>query len=85
MGDLQITAQYVGLFMAEDIYFGSYPKYDYKSKLQSPRGPHTEEEIQTTPLGCEAKILVEEKATIVSVQEEDKVKNMCETMHKGSK
>ena len=37
-----------------------------------------EEESKTTPLGCEAKNLVEEKATIVSVQEEDKVKNMCD-------
>ena len=37
-----------------------------------------EEENKTTSLGCEAEILVEEQATIVSVQEEDKVKNMCD-------
>ena len=33
VGDLQITAQYVGLFMDEDIYFGSDPKDDYISEL----------------------------------------------------
>ena len=37
-----------------------------------------QEESKTTLLGCEADILVEEQATIVSVQEEDKVKNMCD-------
>ena len=78
VGDLQITAKFVGLFMDEDISFGSYPKYDYKSELQSPREPHMQEESKTTLLGCEADILVEEQATIVSVQEEDKVKNMCD-------
>ena len=41
VGDLQITAQYVGLFMAKDISFGSDPKDGYKSNLQSPREPHT--------------------------------------------
>ena len=78
VGDLQITAKFVGLFMDEDIYFGSDPKYDYKSELQSPQELHTQEESKTTLLGCEAEILVEEHATIVSVQEEDKVKNMCD-------
>ena len=78
VGDLQITTQYVGLFMDKYIYIGLYPKDNYKSKLQSPREPHMEEESKTTPFGCEVEILVEEQATIVSVQEEDKVKNMCD-------
>ena len=68
VGDLKITAQYVGLCMSTDTYFGSYPKYYYKSELDSPQEPHTEEEIKSTPLGCEAEILVEEQATIVYVQ-----------------
>ena len=36
VGDLHITAQYVGLCMAKDTSFGSDPKSDYKSELDSP-------------------------------------------------
>ena len=64
--------------MAEDTSFVSDPKDHYKIELDSPQEPHTEEESNTTPLGFEAEFLVEEKATIVSVQEEDKVNKMCD-------
>ena len=37
-----------------------------------------QEERKTTLLRCEVKILVEEQDTIVSVQEEDNVKKMCD-------
>ena len=37
-----------------------------------------QEERKTTLLRCEVKILVEEQDSIVSVQEEDKMKNMCD-------
>ena len=42
----------------------------------SPLEPHNEDENKATPLGCEAKILVEEQSTIVSVQEDGNAKNM---------
>ena len=65
-----------GFCMGGETPFGSDPKGDYKLELQSPLEPHKEEEYRATPLQCEPEILVEEDATIVSVQEEDKVKNM---------
>ena len=48
----------------------------HKSYLQSPSKPHNEDENKATPLGCEAEILEEEQATIVSVQEDGNVKNI---------
>ena len=62
--------------MGGEEYFGSDPKEVHKSYLQSPSEPHNEDENKATPLGCEAEILVEERATIVSVQEDGNVKNM---------
>ena len=44
--------------------------------MQSPLEPPKEEENRATLLGCEAKVLVEEKTTKVSVLKEDKMKNM---------
>ena len=61
--------------MGDDTYL-SYPKEVHKSDLQSPSEPHNEDENKATLLGCEAKILVEEQATIVSIQEDGNVKNM---------
>ena len=43
VGDLQITAQYVGFYVVEDKSFGLDPKHYYKSELDSPQEPHTEE------------------------------------------
>ena len=65
-----------GFCMGGETHFGSDPKGDYKSELQSPLEPHKEEEYRATLLDCEPEILVEENATIVSVHEDDKVKNM---------
>ena len=53
--------------MGGETYFGSDPKEVHKSNLPSPSKPHNEDENKATPLGCEAEILVEEQATIVSV------------------
>ena len=76
VGDLRITAQIFGSCMVDETYFQSDPKYVHKSDLQSPSEPHNEDEHKATSLGREAEILVEEKATIVSVQEDGNVKNM---------
>ena len=76
VGDLRITTQGSGSCMGGEPYFGSNPKQVHKSDLQSPSEPHNEDENKATPLGCEAEFLVEEQATIVSVQEDDTVKNM---------
>ena len=62
--------------MGGEKYFGSDPKEVHKSDLQSPSEPHNEDENNATPLGCEAEILEEEQATIVSVQEDCNVKNI---------
>ena len=62
--------------MGGEAYFGLDPKEVHKSYLQSPFETHNEDENKATPLGCEAEILLEEKATIVSVQEDGNVKNM---------
>ena len=56
--------------------FGLNPKGYYKSELNSPLEPHKEEEGKATPLGCEPENLVEEKATLVSLWEDGKMKNM---------
>ena len=47
------------------------PKEVYKSDLQSPLEPHNEEEDKATPFGCEPENLVKEKATIVSLHEDE--------------
>ena len=73
--DFQITAKDVGPCEGGETYFGSDPKKDYKSDLQSPIEPHNEKEDKATPLGCEPENLVEEKATIVSLHEEDNIKH----------
>ena len=44
--------------------------------MQSPPEPQNEEENKATPLRCEPENLLEEQATKVSVQKEDKVNNM---------
>ena len=62
--------------MGGETSFGLDPKEVHKSNLQSPFEPHNEDENKATPLGCEAEILVEKQATIVSVQEDGNVKNM---------
>ena len=76
VGDLQITAQGFGSCMGGEAYFSIDPKEVHKSDLQSPFETHNEDENKATPLGCEAEILLEEKDTIVSVQEDGNVKNM---------
>ena len=76
MDDLQITAQGFGSCMGGETYFGSDPKLVHKSDLQSAPNPRNEEEKKATPLKCEQKKLVEEQATKVSIQKDDKVKNM---------
>ena len=53
--------------MGGETAFGSDPKGDYKSELQSPWEPHKEEEDSAMLLGCEPEILVEEQATKVYV------------------
>ena len=73
---MQITERDVGSCMGGETPFGSDPKGDYKLELQSPLEPHKEEEYKATLLECEPEILVEEDATIIFIQEEDKVKNM---------
>ena len=60
VGDLQITDRDVGSCMGGKTPFGSDPKGDFKSELQSPLEPPKEEGNNTTPLRCEAKLLVEE-------------------------
>ena len=59
MGDFYITAKDVGSCEGCDTSFGSKPKEDYKSDLQSPLEPHNEEEDKDTPLRCEPDNLVE--------------------------
>ena len=76
VGDFHITAEDVSSCEGGETYFGSAPKEFYKSYLQSPLEPHNEYENKATPLGCEAEILVEEQATIVSIQEDGNAKNM---------
>ena len=53
--------------MGGETSFGSHPKEDYKSELQSPQEPHKEEEDKATLLECEPENLVEEQVTRVSV------------------
>ena len=62
--------------MGGEIYFVSDTKEVQKSDLQSPPEPHNEEENKATPLRCELENLVEEQATKLFVQKEDKVNNM---------
>ena len=76
VGDIWITAKNFGSCEDGETYFISYTKEYYKSDLQSPLEPHNEEENKATPLGCEPKNLVEEQATLVSLREDGKVKNM---------
>ena len=76
VGDPQITAQGFGSCMGGEASFGLDPKEVHKSDLQSPFETHNEDENKATLLGCEAEILLEEQATIVSVQEDGNVKNM---------
>ena len=76
VGDLQIIAQGFGSCMGSEASFGLDPKDVHKSDLQSPFETHNEDENKATLLGCEAEILLEEQATIVSVQEDGNVKNM---------
>ena len=71
-----MTTKDVGSSGGGNTSFGSYPKEEYKSELQSPDEPHKEEEDNATPLGCKEENLVEEKATLVSLREDGKVKNM---------
>ena len=71
MGDLQITAKDVGSGKGGETYFGSDLVEVHKLDLQSPLDPHNEKEDKATPLGCEPENLVEEKATIGSLQEYD--------------
>ena len=61
-GDMQIHDKDVGSCMGGEKPFGSYPKGDYKSELQSCLDPPKEAEDRATPLGCEPEILVEEQA-----------------------
>ena len=78
--DLQITAQGFHKCMGGETYFGSDPKVIQKSDLQSHPKPRSEEESKATPLRCEPGKLVEEQATLVSLQKDDKVKNMDSNM-----
>ena len=78
-GLFRITAQGFGSCMGSETSLRSDPKEVHKSDLQSPSKPHNEDESKTTLLGCQAKKLVEEQATIVSVQEDGNVKNMDNT------
>ena len=82
VGDLHITDRDVVSCMGGETPFGSYLKGSYKSYLQSPLEPHKEEENKATPLGCEPENLVEEKATLISLQKDGSMKNMGD---KGSK
>ena len=78
VGDIQITTQ--GLCMGGETYFESDPKEVQKSDLQSHPEPQSEEENKATSLRCEPRKLVEEQATLVSLQKDDKVKNMENNM-----
>ena len=73
---LQITDRDVVSWMGGETPFGSDPKGGYKSELQSPLEPYKEKENKATPLGCEPKNLVDEHATLVSLREDGKMKNM---------
>ena len=76
MSDLRTTAKDVGSYVGGKTYFGSDPKEEYKSDLQPPPEPQNEEENKATLLRCEKTNLVEEQATQVFVQKDDKMKNM---------
>ena len=65
VSDLRTTAKDVGSYAGGKKEFGSGPKEEYKSELQSSQEPWKEEEDKATPPGCEAENLVEEKATLV--------------------
>ena len=54
MSDLRTTSKDVGSYGGVNTYFVSDTKEEYKSELQSPQEPHTQEESKTTLLGCEA-------------------------------
>ena len=76
VSDLRITTQGYGSCMGGETSFGSDPKEVYISYLQSPPEPQNAEENKATPLRCEPEYLVEEQATKVYVQKEDKVNKM---------
>ena len=47
------------------------PNSKFGTLQRTPLQPHNEKEFKATPLGCEPENSVEEKATIVSLHEED--------------
>ena len=59
MSDIQTTTKDVGSYGGGKTSFGSDPKEENKSELQSPQEPHKEVEDKATPLGCEPENLVE--------------------------
>ena len=73
--DHKIIAKEGDVVNGDKKYFGSDTKDNQKSYLQLELEFHNEEEDKVTLLGCEPENLVEEKATIVSLHEEDNIKH----------
>ena len=71
VGEFQVTIKEIGSVYGGETYFGSDPKEEHKSDLQSPFEIHNEVEDKSPLLGCEPESLVEEKDTIAILHEED--------------